>query len=112
MPSQKPKNAPSIPGRCPTCRRRFKRSSEANRRLWAIYGAMSDKLRPDGKTYSPEQFHLYFKQRLLGCRDFDLPGGKVLTIPNSSADLDTDEFNEFMQAVETMAAEHGVYLDE
>jgi hypothetical protein len=73
---------------------------------------MSDKLRPDGKVYSPEQYHLYAKQRFLGCRDLELPGGKVLTIPNSSADLDIDEFNEFMQAVETMAAEHGVWLDE
>lgn len=73
---------------------------------------MSNKLRPDGKTYSPEQFHLYCCQRFLGCTDFELPGGKVTTIPNSTADLDVDEFSNYMTQVETLAAEHGAYLDE
>lgn len=73
---------------------------------------MSSKLRPDGKVYSPEHFHLYAKQRFLGCTDYELPGGKVVSIPNSSAELDVDDFNDFMAQVESLAAEHGVYLDE
>ena len=73
---------------------------------------MSDKLRPDGKTYSPEQYHLYCKTKFLGATEQNLPGGKTLIIPNSSADLDTDEFADFMGNVESLAAEHGVYLDE
>ena len=73
---------------------------------------MSDKLRPDGKTYSPEQYHLYCKRRFLGATDRELPGGDVLTIPNSTADLDADEFNDYMQQVENLAQEHGVWLDE
>src|SRR5690349_22765406 len=108
MPTEKRATAATTsPGRCPTCKRRHKRTSEANRRLWAIYAAMSDKLRPDGKTYSPEQYHLYAKTRFLGCRDMELPGGKTLAIPNSSADLDADEFADFMASVEALAAEHG-----
>lgn len=100
------------PSRCPTCQRRYKRSTEANKRLWALYAVMSNKLHPEGKTYSPEQFHLYCRQRFLGCTDFDLPGGKVATIPNSTAELDVTEFSDFMSAVEALANEHGAYLDE
>lgn len=70
---------------------------------------MSDKLEP---TRSPETYHLYCKKRFLGAKDHDLPNGETLTIPNSTADLDTDEFNEYMEQVEALAAEHGVYLDE
>lgn len=98
--------------RCPTCGRREKRSTEANRRLWALYGVMSSKIRPQGKTYSPEQFHLYCRQRFLGSTDFDLPGGKTVTIPNSTAELDVNDFADYMTAVEALAAEHGAYLDE
>lgn len=73
---------------------------------------MSNKLKPGGKTYSPEQYHLWARQRFLGATDFDLPGGKVLTIPNSTAELDVEEFGSFMDQLEAFAAEHGVYLDE
>src|SRR6478752_3577303 len=93
--------------RCGTCGRPPRRSSEANRRLWALYAAMADKLRPDGKVYTPTQFHLYCRERFLGAQDYPLPRGKVMTIPNSTADLDTDAFTDYMAQVEALAAEHG-----
>lgn len=108
--SEKP---PAVPAtRCVTCGRRNKRSTEANRRLWALYAVMSNKIQPEGKTYSPEQFHLYCRQRFLGATDFNLPNGKTVTIPNSTAELDVDEFNSYMERVEHLAAERGAYLDE
>lgn len=73
---------------------------------------MSSKLRPDGKVYSPEQYHLYCKTKFLGATEQSLPGGKTLVVPNSSADLDADEFANFLDQVEALAAEHDVYLDE
>ncbi len=89
-----------------------KRSSEANRRLWALYAAMADKLRPGDKVYTPTQFHLYCREKFLGAVDHELPGGRLMTIPNSTADLSVDEFNDYMTQVEALAAEHGVWLDE
>jgi hypothetical protein len=72
---------------------------------------MSNKLKPGGKTYSPEQFHLYCRQRFLGCTDYDLPGGKTVTIPNSTAELDVDDFSRFMD--ESGAGRGtGAFLDE
>lgn len=99
-------------GRCPTCHRRYKRSSEANRRLWALYAAMSDKLNPKGAPCSPKAYHLWFKRHLLGATDVRLPDGTIESVPNSTADLDVDEFNDYMARVEAMAAEKGVWLDE
>lgn len=100
------------PDRCPHCKRKMKRSNEANRRLWLIYHLMADKLRPQGQAYSAETWHVYMKQRYLGCDDVRMPNGKVIPIPRSTADLGTDKFNEYMYAVEAWANEHGVYLDE
>ena len=102
----------AIDNRCPTCHRRHKRTRSQNARLWKLYTALSDKLRPGGETYSPKQYHLYYKEKFIGATDYRLPNGKVLTIPNSTADLDVAEFSEYMEQVEADAAERGVYLDE
>ena len=71
---------------------------------------MSEQISPNGATYSPESWHLYCKGRYLGMRDVTLPSGQVVTVPLSSADLDTGEFARYMAEVEAFAAECGVYL--
>ena len=96
--------------RCPTCHRRIRRSSQANRLYWLLLHELSDRLRPNGQHYSAEAFHAYYKSRFIGCDDVALPSGKVLTIPRSSADLDTAEFADYLTKVEADAAERGVYL--
>ena len=98
--------------RCLTCRRRMTRSSEANRRLWAIYHLMAEKIQPRGQSYSAETWHKWAASKWLGCDDVKLPSGKVLTIPKSTSELDTSEFNTYMTAVESWANEHGVYLED
>lgn len=98
------------PERCPTCKRRMKRSSEANRRYWLLVHTIADRLEPQGITYSPDVWHTWLKSRFLGCDDVRLPNGKTLSLPRSSADLDVPEFNEFMEQVEVWAGEHDVWL--
>lgn len=98
--------------RCQTCGRREKRSAEANRRLWLLYHALAAKLHPDGKSFSADSFHVYYRSRFLGCDDVALPNGRVLTIPRSTRDLDTEEFNDYMTQVEADANARGVFLDE
>lgn len=41
-----------------------------------------------------------------------LPNRKILTLPKSTADLDTSEFHEYTEQVEHWAHEHNVWLDE
>lgn len=98
--------------RCPTCRRRMKRSSEANRRYWMLLHLLSEKLTPNGVTFSAEQFHLYYKSRFLGAQDVILPNGKTMLVVESSADLDTGAFSDYMTQVEADANERGVFLED
>lgn len=98
--------------RCPTCKRRIRRSTEANRRYWALLHAMSERIKPQGATYSADSWHLYCKSKFLGCDDHKLPGGRVLTIARSTADLDTGEFNDYMTQVEAFANERGAFLED
>ncbi len=99
------------PSRCPSCGRRNRRSNPANQRLWLLYHLAAAKLHPGGASYSAEQFHIYYKSRFLGCVDFALPSGKVIAIPKSTADLDTEAFNEYMAQVEADLAERDVFLE-
>ena len=98
--------------RCPVCKRRITRSSEANRRYWALLYAMSEKIKPRGQVFTAEAWHYWCKSKWLGCDDFVLPNGKTLVIPRSTANLDTAEFNAYMTAVEAWANDHGAYLED
>ena len=73
---------------------------------------MSEKLHPGGQTFSAESYHHWAKSKFLGCVEHTLPNGATLILPNSSADLDTAAFNEFMTALEAYANEHGVFLED
>ena len=97
--------------KCPTCGK-VKRSSEANRRYWKLIHLISENIKPNGSIYKPETWHIYHKGRYLGMNDITLPSGQVITIPQSTTDLDSVDFSNYMQNVEVWAAEHGVYLDE
>ena len=97
--------------RCPACGRRERRSNPANARYWLLLHTIAAKLKPGGQAYSAEQYHAYYKSRFLGCDDVALPNGKVLTIPRSTAQLESTEFAEYVTKVEADAAERGVYLD-
>jgi len=98
--------------RCPTCHQNRKRSNPANARLWLLYHMMAEQIKPKGQVFTAEVWHEYCKSRFLGMDDVALPNGKVIHRCKSSADLDTQEFAEFMDRVEQLAAERGVYLED
>lgn len=98
--------------RCPTCHRKMRRSAPQNAMYWALLHEMAGALRPQGKTYSAEQWHTYAKSRWLGCDEMKLPNGKTLLLPHSTAELDVAEFSEYVDKVEAFAADHGVWLAE
>lgn len=98
--------------RCPACGRTEIRSSEANRRYWALLHEIAENVKPKGNVYSAETWHLYFRQRFLGSNDVTLPNGKVTTQPNSTAKLEVADFSDYMEKVQVWAAEHDVSLEE
>lgn len=100
------------PDRCPTCKRRHRRSTDANRRYWAIVHRVAELLKPQGHNYSADSWHVWFRSRFLGCKDFVLPNGKAFSIPHSTAELDVSEFSTYMTQVEAWANEHDVFLED
>lgn len=100
------------PTRCPTCHRLHRRSNPQNARYWLLLHAIAEKVRPGGTVYTPESFHIYFKSRFLGCEEINMPNGKTLQIPHSTADLDVGEFADYMTQVESWAGERDVWLED
>ena len=98
--------------RCPVCKRLKKRSNPANGRYWLLLHLIADGLKPEGKQHSAEVWHVYFKQRFLGVDEVTMPNKKVIQIPKSSAELDTDEFGTYMMQVELWAQERNIFMDE
>lgn len=98
--------------KCPVCGNGDNRSNEQNKRYWKILTIISERLKTADGYHSTQTWHLYFRERYLGCEDYSLPNRKTITIPKSTAGLDVGEFNEYMTQVEAFANEHGVYLDE
>lgn len=87
-----------------------RRSLEQNRRYWgpAVMGQIVAQSWMDGRQYSGEVWHEYFKRRFIGV--VDLPGGGTLGM--SSSDLGVEAFGEFMLQVEAFAAQDlGVQFD-
>ncbi len=96
--------------KCPTCGRRPKRSTQANRHYWLLVHVIAAK--SNSGAFSADTWHLYFRKTFLGATDAALPNRQVLTIPHSTADLSVDEFSDYVGKVEAWAAEQGIYLDE
>ena len=73
---------------------------------------MSEKIKADGQTFSAETWHNYCKAKFLGGHEVRLPNRKTITIYRSTADLDKEEFTDYMTNVEALANEHGAFLED
>jgi hypothetical protein len=91
------------PEKCPTCGRRKRRSSQANRRYWALVGKL---------TTIVYQWHEFFKDLYIEPEVIKLPDGRRKVCDPHSSELDVPDFNDYMTKVEAWAAERGVQLDD
>ena len=96
--------------RCPTCKRRHKRTLPQNNIYWELLGEIAKKLKTQEGYFSDEVWHEYFKRRYLGADDVRLPNGKTSVITRSTADLEIPEFGEYFDKVQAWAADHEVWL--
>ena len=94
---------------CPTCGARRKRSNEQNKLYWALLHEIESIVELNCVTYSADTWHIYFRQRFLGCEDIKLPNGKVLAHARSTTDLKVNEMTNYITQVEQWAAEMGVF---
>lgn len=73
---------------------------------------IADRVKPEDKEYSANTWHLFFKRAYLGADDVKLPNGKVITVPKSTAELDTAEFGDYFTKVQIWAQKRDIYLDD
>ena len=98
--------------RCPTCGRVPRRSTEANKRYWALLAELSEKYKPKNIQYSRQTWHIYFRERFLEANEIKLPNGKTRVIARSTTDLDKTEFSEYLDKVQVWCAKQGVWLED
>lgn len=87
------------------------RSQQQNKRYWAILGEIAE-LEVDGRKYTAEVWHEYFKGKFIGLEEIALPSGKSLVRPISSTTLDVPAFADYMTQVEAWAAQRGLLVPE
>lgn len=92
------------------CGSKKKRSTLQNKLYWAVLNQIAEDLYVKGQGFTSNCWHVYLRQRYLGCSDIVLPNKKVVTIPISTSTLDVEEFNEYIEKVLAWATEHGVNL--
>ena len=78
-----------------------KRSTDQNKRYWALLNEISAGAWLNGKQYSPEAWAEHFKRSFIGLEE--LPDGNSIGI--STTALDVAEFSAFMTRIEVYAAE-------
>lgn len=81
-----------------------KRSVEQNRRLWKIYGELSDRAWVNGRRYSAETWHEYCKGVLLGFDIKAMPDGTEVKTPISTTTLNTAEMTDYQNRLQAWAA--------
>lgn len=84
-----------------------KRSGEQNKRMWAILQQIEGGAWMEGRQFSQEGWHEFFKRKFIGVEE--LPGGGTVGI--STTTLNVEEFAAYMTRIEAFAAtELGVEL--
>lgn len=73
-----------------------KRSTQQNKRYWAILNDIASNAWIDGKQYSSEAWHEYFKRKFIGCEE--TPDGGIVGI--STTTLSTEEFADYSTKIE------------
>jgi len=87
-----------------------RRSTDQNARYWMILTFISDQvLDENGKQYSPETWHNFFKAKFLG-KDTMIVDGDLILVEKTSTKLTVMEFMDYMMQIEAWSVEHGVHF--
>ena len=75
------------------------RTLEQNALYWAMVREIAETLTLDGKRFTPQVWHIYFKQRFLPGRIVELPNGQIMELDPTTTELTTEQFSEFIEEV-------------
>ena len=79
--------------------RQASRSLEQNALYWSTVHEIAQTMKIDGKSFTPQVWHVYFKQRFLPGRIIELPNGQLMESDPSTSDLTKEEFTDFINNV-------------
>ncbi|WP_241300818.1 recombination protein NinB [Burkholderia cenocepacia] len=77
-----------------------KRSTQANARYWALLEEISGQAYVDGKRFSREAWHTYFREQYAPKED-----GPAGLTPMSTSQMDKETFQRYVTQIEVYAAE-------
>jgi hypothetical protein len=86
--------------------RKPSRSLEQNARYWVAIHEIAEQISIEGRKYTPQVWHRYFKERYLPGRIVELPYGQITEAEPSTTDLTLDEFSEYIERVLQFQAEN------
>lgn len=84
-----------------------KRSTDQNKRYWALLREVAATVWVDGRQFSDEVWHTYFRQLFIGSDSVVMPDGKEVVTPISTTTLSVDEMGHYMQQIEQWCVEQG-----
>ena len=89
--------------------KKSRRTIEQNKRLWALYGELSQNAWVNGRQFTAEVWHEYLKGLFIGYNETVLPSGEVLKTPISTTTLNTAEMTAYQDKITAYgASEFGI----
>jgi hypothetical protein len=82
------------------------RTIEQNSLYWTAVHEIAESIFLNGKAFTPEVWHVYFKQRYLSGRMIELPNGQLIEADATTTELSKEEFSDFVNAVLAFQAEN------
>ena len=81
------------------------RTTEQNALYWAAVHEIAESVFLNGKAFTPEVWHIYFKQRFLAGRMIELPNGQLVEADATTTELTKEEFSDYVTEVLAFQAE-------
>lgn len=84
-----------------------KRSADQNRRYWSLLREVAATVWVDGRQFSDEVWHTYYRQTFIGMDEVTMPDGKVVATPISTTTLNVEDMGHYMRNIEQWCVEQG-----
>lgn len=82
-----------------------KRSTDQNRRYWALVTDIAEQAWVDGKQFNKEVWHEHLARKFGVCKEITLPDGEIVLVRESTGDMDVQTFTAYMTRIEVYAAQ-------
>lgn len=89
-----------------------KRSADQNRRMWALLREVAATVWVDGRQFSDEVWHVFFRQTFIGQNEVAMPDGTVASQPISTTTLTVEDMGRYMDEISQWCVEQGFPLEE